>query len=126
MNNLNLIAQFLLPIPPSVNHYTKRTKNGGVMLTEKAKEYKRDVYQMVGRLAPSEPIEGKLAGEFIFHFGSEAITNQRDLDNCMKLVLDSLQDAQFFRNDCQFWELSIKKGEVVKGGNVEVTLCEIA
>ena len=125
MKKLNLLAQFTMPVPPSVNGYLKHDKRGVTRLSDKAREYKMDAYQAIGRYAPSEPSQKRLAGEFIFHFGSDSIMRKRDLDNCMKLILDALEYAKFFENDNQFWELNIKKGEVIKGGLVEVTLCEM-
>lgn len=125
MKKLNLLAQFTMPIPPSVNSYLERNRNGTVKLSDKAKDYKMDTYQLVAPYAPSEASNERLAGEFIIHFGSHAIDGKRDLDNCMKLMLDTLEYARFFNNDQQFDELVIKRGDVVKGGLVEVTLCEI-
>lgn len=123
MKRLKLLAQLSIPTcPPSVNHYTKRTRSGGITLTDEAKEFKRDVYQAIGSQAPHKPSEARLAGEFVIH-----APNKRayDLDNKMKLILDALEDARFFKNDNQFDELLIKRGEPVDGGRVDITLCEI-
>lgn len=126
MTKLNLLAQFTMPVPPSVNAYLKHSRNGGVRLSDKAREYKMDAYQAIGRYAPSEPSTKRLALELIIHFGSKAIDAKRDLDNCQKLILDALEYARFFEDDQQFDEILCKRGEVIKGGLIEVTLCEIA
>ena len=122
MNQLSHLASFTISLPPSVNHYTKRTRHGGVMLTDKARAYKREVYSQVGHLATREPSQARLAGEFIVH---PANKRKFDLDNKMKLILDALEDARFFVVDEQFDEIVLRRGSVVKGGRVDVVLCEI-
>ena len=125
MKKLNPLAQFTMPVPPSVNGYLKHDKRGVTRLSDKAREYKMDAYQAIGRYVPSEPSTKRLALELIIHFGSKAIDAKRDLDNCQKLILDALEYARFFNNDQQFDEILCKRGEVIKGGLIEVTLCEI-
>lgn len=125
MKKLNLLAQFTMPVPPSVNSYLKHDKRGVTRLSDKARDYKMDAYQVIGRYAPSEPSDKRLALEMIIHFGSQAIDAKRDLDNCQKLILDALEYARFFNNDQQLDEILCKRGEVIKGGLIEVTLCEI-
>lgn len=49
-----------------------------------------------------------------------------DLDNRLKSVLDSLQDAGLFNSDSQVDELSIYRGsQIVPGGSIKVMIEEI-
>ena len=49
-----------------------------------------------------------------------------DLDNRLKSVLDSLQDAGLFNCDSQVDELSIYRGsQIVSGGSIKVMIEEI-
>lgn len=122
MNKLNLLAEISIPYPPSVNHYTQRRRGGGVMLTDKAKQYKADVYTLVATKALQRESSARLAGEFVIH----APTRRKyDLDNRMKMILDALENAGLFENDEQFDEITIKRGGIVKGGRVDCVICEI-
>lgn len=47
---------------------------------------------------------------------------KRDLDNCAKIVLDSLKYANVFLDDDQIMELHMYKLEKVKGGKCEVEI----
>lgn len=117
-----LIAKTEMPYPPSVNAFMKRTRHGGMMLTDKARAYKRDTYYLTRHARPSAPFEGRMAGKFTIH----APTRRKyDLDNCMKVLNDSLEQAGFFLDDEQFDEITIVRGEVIKGGRVDVELYEI-
>lgn len=122
MTQLTLLAVLTLPYPPSVNHYTKRNRNGSVRLSDKARAYKVVVRQQTADKRPHTPSEARLAGEFVIH-----PPNRRkfDLDNKMKLILDSLEDAGFYANDEQFDEIVIKRGDPMADGKVVATICEM-
>lgn len=47
-----------------------------------------------------------------------------DIDNAAKCICDSLQDAGVFDDDQQVWKITIERGEKIKGGGCQVTICE--
>lgn len=47
---------------------------------------------------------------------------RRDLDNCLKSLLDALQHGGAYYDDSQIVDLSIKKREVVPDGKTLVTI----
>ena len=92
----------ILPFPPSVNHCYKRLPNGRVVLTQSARDYKDRVHRDWLR-SPVEPVGGAV---------QLAMTAWRprmigDLDNLLKVSLDSLQ-AHYLKNDSQIVKLSIE------------------
>lgn len=48
-----------------------------------------------------------------------------DIDNRLKGLLDAMQKAYLYADDEQFDEITIRRGSVIKGGNVEVRIWEI-
>ncbi|WP_420882902.1 RusA family crossover junction endodeoxyribonuclease [Xenorhabdus ehlersii] len=50
---------------------------------------------------------------------------QRDLDNLPKAVFDSLTHAGFWADDNQIDYMSIKRGERVKGGCLDIQIWEL-
>lgn len=49
----------------------------------------------------------------------------RDLDNVLKILIDSLADAGQFLNDSQIDKLLIERMEVIKGGQLLIEITEI-
>jgi Holliday junction resolvase RusA-like endonuclease len=45
-----------------------------------------------------------------------------DLDNRLKAVLDGLEEAGVYENDGQIDVLSIQRGEIRKGGGIDVMI----
>jgi Holliday junction resolvase RusA-like endonuclease len=45
-----------------------------------------------------------------------------DIDNMLKCLGDSLQDAGVFDDDQQVWKITIERGEKIKGGGCQVTV----
>lgn len=124
MTRLTLIAELSIPaVPPSVNHYTKQRRGGGKTLTDASREFKRTAYQSIGRYAPHKPSEKRIALEVTIY---PADKRDSDIDNRNKLILDTLEEAQFIKNDSQIDEILTRRGkEIVPGGRVDIVLCEI-
>ena len=124
MTRLTLIAELSIPaVPPSVNDYTERARNGGTILTERSREFKRTAYQSIGRYAPHKPSEKRIAVEVTIYAANK---RDSDIDNRNKLILDALVEAQFIVDDNQVDEILTKRGkEIVDGGRVDIVLCEI-
>lgn len=103
--------------PPSVNHYWERTVRG-MKLSDKAKDFHALVRIHVPALLSRE----RLKLEVIFHFPDRY---RRDIDNYLKATIDSLVKCGLCKDDEQFDELSVKRGNVVKGGLIKLRVWEV-
>ena len=112
------MIKFSLDYPPSVNSYWQRNRNGSVRVSSKGMSYKHTVKMLLnGR----KQLTGRLKGVFVVNVPDR---RRRDLDNVLKALLDSMQ-GHVFLDDEQFDEITVKRGEVIKGGRVDVELYEI-
>lgn len=106
----------LLPYPPSVNTYWgfhghKR------FLTDKAKAFKQEVAYRFA-LSGYKGYGGQLLQlKVVLHPPDNRV---RDIDNCIKSLLDAMCQAGMFTDDCQIHKLTVEKSSVAKGG-----LCSI-
>lgn len=107
-----------LPWPPSLNHYWRRSRQGGMHISAEGKAYKRQV----GIYAASEgvrvPMTGRLAVE-IHAYPPDR--RARDLDNLQKALLDALEGS-VYANDSQIDDLRILRCERVPGGQMTITV----
>ena len=88
--------------PPSVNH-SYRAYRGRVVLSKRAREFK----EIVAENLPEEfvKITGKVKLDITFSFKDR---RKRDIDNYLKVLLDSLKGLAF-EDDDQIYELTVKK-----------------
>lgn len=114
------LLEAILPQPPSVNHYTKASRHGGRYLPKSVVAFKQEVRRIVAVHAPQPPSVGRLVAKVIFNFKDN---RRRDLDNYLKVTLDSLQGI-IFADDSQIDVLFVKRGNKVVGGQVMVTVWE--
>lgn len=94
-----------LPWPPSSNTYWRR--NGGrYFISKKGQEYReyvaKECYALAGIFNPEDRLRLKIKA-----FPPDR--RKRDLDNLFKSVLDSIQAAQVYKDDCQIDKLSIER-----------------
>lgn len=118
-----------LPMPPSVNHYWgKSVKSGGgrkyvhVYLTARGKEFRAAVVGYVASLNSIRTHQGRIKAVVTLH---GATKRNYDVDNFMKGIGDALTHARVYRDDSQIDELVVKRGEIIKGGQVDVELYEL-
>lgn len=107
-----------LPYPPTVNTYWRHASIGGacrVFTTKKGKAYRREVQAL---LMAEKAYSGRLMVVITAHPPDR---RKRDLDNILKSLLDAMQGS-LYEDDSQIDELLIKRGEVIPGGKVRVTL----
>lgn len=110
-----------LPWPPSINHYW-RMVNNRMIISAAGREYAALVAYEIKQQRSHMALAGRL---------SVAITatmpdkRRRDIDNLIKVSLDSLTKAGVWEDDSQIDELAILRGGVTKPGWLDVTVCEI-
>jgi crossover junction endodeoxyribonuclease RusA len=107
-----------LPYPPSVNTYWRNFR-GNTVLSKAGREFKAAVSECV--IAQNVPKFGnkRLEVTLWLYPRSKIVT---DLDNRLKAVLDGLEDAGVYNNDGQIDVLMIQRGEIRKGGGVDVMI----
>lgn len=107
-----------LPYPPSVNHYWRqgRDKRGrpARYLTTAAKDYKRAVGLLCGR---KQAFSGRVGVRVLVWTPDR---RQRDLDNLLKGLLDSITGANVIIDDCQIDRIEMSREGVVPGGMVRI------
>lgn len=108
-----------LPWPPSVNRIWMRSKRGGVYLNPKAKAFKAEVARAVGKV---NTIAGRVRLSVWMHAPD---AKKIDVDNRLKMTIDSLQTAKVFHNDEQVDEIHAYRCGIAKPGYVTVRIREL-
>lgn len=133
----------VLPWPPSTNSYKTpfvfRAKGPGIkvagtdvkvmmrmVLTERGREYLAEVGRVIRLNLGGGPRTKQRLAVAIETFQPDR--RQTDLDNRLKTLLDSMQEAGMYENDEQIDDLHIKRGPVVpkKNARVHVSIREIS
>lgn len=104
-------------IPPSVNHYWVASRKRRY-LSEKARKF----HEVVRQIVPSHQSTSRLKLDVTFHFPNKRC---RDIDNYLKATIDSLVKCGLCKDDEQFDELLVKRGNVIKGGLIRLVVSEI-
>jgi crossover junction endodeoxyribonuclease RusA len=107
-----------LPLPPSVNTYWRNFR-GRTVLSAGGRAYKIEIQERIAAInAPKFGQERLGASITIFPRDRRSI----DLDNRLKALFDSLQDAGVFDDDSQFDRIFIYRGMIKKGGGCTITI----
>ena len=107
-----------LPFPPSMNTYWRNFR-GRTVLSKAGRLYKLAVAEYVAANNVPKYGESKLKITMILQPKDK---RRIDIDNRIKCVLDSLQEAGVFDDDFQVDELHVHRGEQVKGGRLLLTI----
>jgi len=107
-----------LPLPPSVNTYWRNFR-GRTVLSEGGRDYKIAVQEYITVNNVTKFGQERLGATItIFPRDRRSI----DLDNRLKALFDSLQDAGVFDDDRQFDRIYISRGMIKKGGGCTITI----
>jgi crossover junction endodeoxyribonuclease RusA len=110
-----------LSVPPSYNHFFCYYQ-GRPVLSKEARAYRHQVRRIVGAKG-IKPLMGPLAVR-VDYFPPD--NRRRDIDNCLKSVLDALQHAGVFWDDSQVvWLLTIKHPSRADG-SVQVRIDDVS
>jgi len=104
----NLILTLTLPFRPiTVNSLWKRSKFG-LYKTKQAKIFQKDICDFVKKLSINNnifPIKDPVEILYIFHYKNYP----QDIDNSIKVLQDSLQQAQIILNDNLVFKITAEK-----------------
>jgi len=105
-----------LPYPPSINAYWL-TSGKRRYISKRGVAFKIAVQDYV--IEHNIPKLGDVEVEMsvIIHPRSKQLM---DIDNCLKPICDSCQDAGIFDNDVQLSSILVTRGERIKGGGCQV------
>jgi len=133
-----MILELKLPFPPSTNHYKKV---GALVKTKTGKMYQKRVnsretvafyYQvyMISKMnMPSEWLKFACSDEITFEVCVDLYPpNKRryDLDNRLKVLLDSFVHAHIIKDDSQITRLVVEKMDNIEQGQVIVRIREFS
>ncbi len=100
---------FMVPLlPPSVNHYVKHTRSGRHYVTNEAKAFMQAVAVCSNREAV------RYDHYFVEIYLNLGPKERMDVDNCAKVVLDSLATAGIIHSDAFVTDLAIHKRRAPK------------
>jgi Holliday junction resolvase RusA-like endonuclease len=102
ITNQPTVQRLSIALPPSANQ-RMTVRNGVMVLTQRAREYKTYVGWMC-RAAHFEPIWGNVEVKLTLYLASD----NRDSDNAAKLVLDGMKQHAYY-DDIQVTRLVIEK-----------------
>lgn len=121
------MIRMVLPYPVSANRYWRIAQNRHYHSKE-ALAYRRDVALIALRGGYAKPYQGDVVVRLALcpELTRKGVASKTrlDLDNCMKVALDALQDVAFV-NDKQIVELSAKFGPAQIGGALMVEIEEV-
>ena len=108
-----------LPFPPSVNTYYRRGAHATYM-SKQGREYKKAVAEYIAESNTPKLGAARLSLEIVLWPKDK---RKYDIDNRIKALLDSLQDAGVFDDDEQIDQINVYRGiGTVSGGNARVLI----
>lgn len=120
------MTELTLPFPPTVNTYWRSARAGRgitVYISDKGKAFRRDVHICVLQARANKKLSGRLSVEVELYPTDK---RARDIDNCLKSLLDALTHAGVYLDDEQIDRLVVTRKEQVKGGMCRVMIGEFA
>ena len=111
-----------LPYPPSINNYWIASGNRR-FVSKRGRDFKLAVQQYVALHQLECFGDGQVMVNIVLRPRDARLM---DIDNCIKPILDAMQDAGMFDNDRQVHQVSITRGLVKKGGGGCIVIVENA
>ena len=116
-----MITIIELPYPPTLNKLYPNNRSGRRILSAEGRKYKQAVFYIVKQ----KKIK-KLSGSIKVLIHAHPPDNRRrDMDNIVKIIFDSLGNADVFDDDSQIDDFRVIRKEKKKNGMVIVELSEI-
>ncbi len=109
--------QFVIPWPPSVNHYWGRRRNGALYILPRGLQFRRDVANIIGSNNPVFRGETRLA---IIMLLTPPDKRKRDIDNILKATFDAIEHTGVIDNDANFKTLVLDSLAPNKPGQIKV------
>ena len=111
--------EFTLPYPPSINSLRACVRNR-LITSKKGREYFLKVAERMDELSLSgEAIEQEVIVSLVMH---PPTLRKYDVSNFLKAYEDALVKCGFLEDDHWVEYGSIKKGEKIKGGRLDVSV----
>lgn len=109
-----------LPFPPSVNTYWRNTRKG-VLISASGRCFRSNALAAVMEQLKRrpQPITGNVEVSVLLFPPDK---RQRDLDNYLKALFDSLTHAGVWGDDKQIKRFTVESGVQVKKGKVDITI----
>lgn len=102
---------FLLPYPPSINHYWRRV-GPRTLISREGRAFRENVCALLAGAGNSQPpIDGRIA---LCMDAFPPDRRRRDLDNIQKPVLDALEHAGIYKDDSQIDLLFTRRRRIDK------------
>ena len=123
-----MIDPLVLPFPPSANTYYRSIRMGQscrVLISKRGREYKQEVVDLIASMTEQDtfPISSRVGMSVMLHAPNR---RRYDLDNRAKALCDAIEDAGIFAiGDEQIDALTLRRGEIIKGGRAVVHLYEL-
>ena len=113
-----------LPWPPSINSYYGTTRTGRRFISGKGQSFRALVIEALREIPDlGETLDDRLQ---VWVECYPPDRRKRDLDNIKKALLDALQHAGVYLDDCQIDDLRSVRREVEKPGHVLVHVAVLA
>ena len=98
---------------------SKGRLSGRVLISEAGRLYRKTVSNQIGAERQRLALASRLR---VCVLAYPPDRRRRDLDNLLKPLLDTLQHAGVYLDDTQIDDLRIQRGDVLKGGQVVVSI----
>jgi crossover junction endodeoxyribonuclease RusA len=111
-----------LPYPPSINNYWIASGHRR-FISQRGRDFKQAVAEFVIEWRVPKLGDSPVWVDIILRPRTKKLM---DIDNCIKPILDALQDAGVFDDDVQVQRVTIERGLPIKGGGCVVMLDRIS